>query len=186
MKKHKALVALASVALSFLFAVPVNAQEASKLYYGIQMEELEYRFGDAGEKRLVWDGDAFFGTDELKLRWLGKGELDTALNEFETLENRIVVQFPVSEFFDLKGGARIDTPQGPDRWYAVFGITGLAKQWFEIDADLFIGRTGDLSARLDVEYELLLTNQAQPEFDWISFGRFCQFVDDATHHKYIG
>lgn len=36
---------------------------------------------------------------------------------------------------------------------------GLAPQWFEVDADLFVSETGDGSARLDVEYEGLLTNR---------------------------
>ena len=39
------------------------------------------------------------------------------------------------------------------------GLTGLAKQWIEIDADLFVSDKGDASARLDAEYELLLTNR---------------------------
>ena len=79
--------------------------------------------------------------------------------KFETLENRLVLQAPVSTFFDVKGGVRLDTQKGPDRWYGVLGVTGLAPQWFEIDADFFVSETGDTSARLDVEYELLLTNR---------------------------
>jgi copper resistance protein B len=70
-----------------------------------------------------------------------------------------VVQTPVSDFFDVKGGVRLDTPEGTDRWYGVLGVAGLAKQWFELDADLFVSETGDPSARLDVEYEALLTNR---------------------------
>ena len=92
------------------------------------------------------------------MRWLGEGEYDLDKADFETLENRLVLQIPVSSFFDVKGGVRLDAPKGADRWYGVLGLTGLAPQWFEIDADLFISETGDASARLDVEYELLLTN----------------------------
>jgi copper resistance protein B len=122
------------------------------------LEEFEYRSGDEDEDLLAWNGDAFVGTDELKLRWLGEGEYDLDKADFETLENRLVLQIPVSSFFDVKGGVRLDAPKGADRWYGVLGLTGLAPQWFEIDADLFISETGDASARLDVEYELLLTN----------------------------
>jgi len=129
------------------------------VFYGLQMEELEYRRGDEDENLFAWNGDAFVGTDELKLRWLGEAEYDRKASAFEKLENRLVLQTPISTFFDLKGGARVDTPKGRDQWYGVLGITGLAPQWFEIDADLFVSEDGDLSARLDVEYELLITNR---------------------------
>jgi len=146
--------------LSALAVVPVGAQAQQKglMIYGLQMEQLEYRRGDEGEKVAAWNGDAFVGTDEVKLRWLGQGEYNTKAKLFEKFENRLVLQAPVSDFFDVKGGVRLDTPKGTDRWYGVLGLTGLAPQWFEVDADFFISETGDTSARLDVEYELLLTN----------------------------
>ena len=65
----------------------------------------------------------------------------------------------MSDFFDVKAGVRADTPKGKSRLYGVLGLTGLAKQWIEIDADLFVSDKGDASARLDVEYELLLSNR---------------------------
>jgi len=142
-------------------AIPASsqAQETNLIFYGVQMEELEYRQGDQRESLLVWDGDAFLGTDELKLRWLGKGEYDADGDVLETMENRLVLQKPISDFFDIKAGVRLDSPEGVDRWFGVFGVTGLAPQWIEIDADLFISETGDVSARLDAEYELLITNR---------------------------
>ena len=142
-------------------AIPASsqAQETNLIFYGVQMEELEYRQGDQSENLLVWDGDAFLGTDELKLRWLGKGEYDADGDVLETMENRLVLQKPISDFFDIKAGVRLDSPEGVDRWFGVFGVTGLAPQWIEIDADLFISETGDVSARLDAEYELLITNR---------------------------
>lgn len=142
-------------------AIPASsqAQETNLIFYGVQMEELEYRQGDQSENLLVWDGDAFLGTDELKLRWLGKGEYDADGDVLATMENRLVLQKLISDFFDFKAGVRLDSPEGVDRWFGVFGVTGLAPQWIEIDADLFISETSDVSARLDAEYELLITNR---------------------------
>lgn len=159
MKQKLIMFAWVGAFVSILSASPTWAQQKQLIIYGLQLEELEIRRGDEGEKALVWNGDAFVGTDELKLRWLGEGEYDTAASQFEGLENRLVLQSPISTFFDMKGGVRLDTPKGPDRWYGVLGVTGLAPQWFEIDADLFVSETGDTSARLDVEYELLITNK---------------------------
>jgi len=135
------------------------AQEKHMVFYGLQLEELEYRQGDENEDLIAWNGDAFIGTDEIKLRWLSEGEYDQDAEVFETLENRLLLQAPISTFFDAKGGIRLDAPNGTDRWYGVLGVTGLAPQWFEIDADLFVSENGDMSARLDAEYELLLTNR---------------------------
>ncbi|MEQ9327438.1 MAG: copper resistance protein B [Rhodospirillales bacterium] len=139
--------------------LPAEAQEKGLIFYGIQFEEMEYRFGDESERLFGFDGDAFIGTDELKLRWLGKGEYSFRDNGFEKLENRVVLQKPVSDFFDVKAGFRLDTPEGRDRWYGVLGLAGLAPQWFETDLDLFVSEKGRLSTRLDLEYELLLTNR---------------------------
>lgn len=139
--------------------LPASAQTKSMLFYGLQIEELEYRRGDEKENLFAWNGDAFIGTDEFKLRWLGEAEYDNGAKAFETLENRLVLQMPVSTFLDVKGGVRLDSPMGADRWYGVLGITGLAPQWFEIDADLFVSEKGEASARLDTEYELLITNR---------------------------
>lgn len=140
--------------------VPVTGQAAEgRTYYGFQAEQFEYRLGDENEKRLVWDADAFWGTDELKLRWQGEGERDLDADINEGLENRLVLQTPISDFFDAKAGVRLDTPTGTDRWYGTVGIMGLAPQWIEVDADLFVSETGDGSARLDLEYEGLITNR---------------------------
>ncbi|WP_288349861.1 copper resistance protein B [uncultured Thalassospira sp.] len=141
-------------------AVPGAGQAAEgRTYYGFQAEQFEYRLGDENEKRLVWDADAFWGTDELKLRWQGEGERDLDADINEGFENRLVLQTPISDFFDAKAGIRLDTPTGTDRWYGTVGIMGLAPQWIEVDADLFVSETGDGSARLDLEYEGLITNR---------------------------
>lgn len=151
---------LATLAGLFVaFASPAHAQEKDFVFWGVQLEELEHRWGDEREELAAWNGDAFVGSDEVKLRWLSEGEYDRRESKFERLENRLVVQTPISDFFDLKGGVRLDTPKGESRWYGVLGVTGLARQWVEIDADLFLSEEGDASARLDAEYDIRLTNR---------------------------
>lgn len=135
-----------------------TTSKADEWYYGFQMEELEYRAGEHGEDLAIWDGDAFIGTDELKLRWEGNGEYDLEGDVLEEFTNQFTLQTPISDFWDIKGGVRLDSPDGEDRWFGVIGIQGLAPQWFEVDADLYLSEEGDASASLDVEYELLITN----------------------------
>lgn len=126
--------------------------------WGAQFEELEYRYSDNDEEIGVWDADFFYGTDNFKARLLTSGEYSFEEQAYETLENQLVGQIPISDFFDAKAGIRFDTPEGPDRTYAVLGVAGLAPQWFEIDANFYVSKDGDTSAALDAEYELLFTN----------------------------
>ncbi len=158
------LFSLLSVAL---LPVAVHAQEliddttARKqplTTWGVQFEEFEYRYSDDDEELGAWNADFFYGTDDFKVRWLTKGEYAIEEQAYEGLENQLVGQVPISKFFDAKAGVRFDTPEGPDRTYAVLGVAGLAPQWFEIDANLYVSNEGETSAELDAEYELLLTN----------------------------
>ena len=159
------------VAVSFLASIGVStavtaqemisdttARKQPLTTWGVQFEEFEYRYSDDDEELGVWDADAFYGTDELKLRWISKGEYSLEERAYESLENQLVGQVPISKFFDAKAGVRFDTPEGPDRTYAVLGVAGLAPQWFEVDANLYVSNEGETSAELDAEYELLLTN----------------------------
>ncbi len=141
--------------LAALAAAPAAAA-AEPLFWGVQAERLEYRFGEDADL-LEWDVDAFAGTDELRAVWRSKAEYATADDAFEALENQLRLETPVSEFFNLAAGVSVSTPAGPDRVYGVVGLHGLSPQWFEIDADLFLSDRP--FARLDMEYEALITNR---------------------------
>jgi len=124
--------------------------------WGIQVEQLEYRIGDATDVA-AWDFDALYGTDELKLVWRSEAEYVIEEDGFEKLENQIRLQKPISDFFDAVVGFRADTPKGPDRFSGVIGVKGLAPQWFEVDLDLFV--SDKPFVRFEAEYEALITNR---------------------------
>jgi copper resistance protein B len=152
-------VLLATVALLIaLLSSALLAQEEPPLIYGFRVERLEYRAG-GDTNAYAWDVDGIVGSDEWKLRWQSMAEYAIEGSAFDRLENQLLLQLPISTFFDIKGGVRYDSPKGPDRLYGVLGIQGLAPLWFEIDADLFLSEKGNLSARLDVDYDFLLTNR---------------------------
>ncbi|WP_169566348.1 copper resistance protein B [Sneathiella limimaris] len=146
------------VAFSGTLALTSFAQAEEGYYFGLQIEEFEYRIGEGDSRLAVWDTDSFFGTDELKLRWKSSGEYELEESVLESFSNQLALQTPISDFWDLKGGVQLDSPKGPDRWYGVVGLTGLAPQWIEMDLDFLVSEKGKASAVLDMEYELLLTN----------------------------
>ena len=153
---------LIAIACAVLTAQTVGNEahaEGEPLIYGIQVEQLEYRLGDDTDV-FAWDFDALVGSDELKLVWRSEAEYATEEDGFEKLENQLRLQVPVSTFFDAVAGIRVDTPtldDGDDRISGVIGLHGLAPQWFEIDADLFI--SDKPAFRFEAEYEGLITNR---------------------------
>ena len=156
--KYSQLAGLAGLILpwaSLVQAQPVKQTE--QLIWGVQAEQLEIRALD-DEEVLVWDFDALIGTDELKLVWRSEAEYGLSSDEFESLENQLRLRFPISTFFSGVVGAYAITPEGvPERYAAVVGVKGLAPQWFEIDADLYLSDYSFFS--FEAEYELLLTNR---------------------------
>ena len=128
--------------------------------YGVKFEEFELRHSDDKERILAWDSDAFYGDDELRFHLFSEGEYDTRADVVEGTETQVIVQKPVSEFFDVTAGMRYDTSYDfADRWYGAVGYTGLAPQWFEVDLNLFVSEIGDVSARFEADYELLFVNR---------------------------
>ena len=146
-----------ALGLSLALGALAQNAHAEALQYGIQVEQLEYRSTDE-ENSLVWDFDAFVGSDELKLVWRSEGERAEDSGDLESLENQLRLQMPISRFFDAVAGVYAQTPDNrPERYAAVFGIKGLAPQWFEIDADLYVSDRSFF--RFEGEYEVLLTNR---------------------------
>lgn len=145
---------IAAIAVSLWLSPAAHAEQ---LIWGVQIDQLEYRAGDKDTDVMAWDGDVVVGTDELKFVLRSEGEFETKSDKMEKLETQLRLQKPVSTFFDVVGGIRFDTPDGPDRVHGVVGLHGLAPQWFEIDADLFV--SDHPSFRFEADYEALITNR---------------------------
>ena len=129
---------------------------AEKPIWGFQAELMEYRVAEGGNTA-VWDFDALYGNDEIKLVWRSQGEYALEEDAFETLENQIRLQVPISTFFYAVAGVRAATPVGPDRFSGVIALRGLAPQWFEIDLELFVSDKPQV--RFEAEYQVLFTNR---------------------------
>ena len=149
--------ALAFAALSV--CAPARAEVLDdRWFFATTIERLEYRFGD-GEAIGAWEAEARVGGDIWKFALESEAEYDFGAREWEALENQLIVRRAASEFFDLKGGVRFDSPHGPNRWHFTAGAEGLAPQWVEADLDFFVTPDGKWSASLEAEYEILLTNR---------------------------
>jgi len=123
----------------------------------IMADRLETRRED-GEDNLVWEAQGWIGYDINKL-WLkteGQRNLDT--HDTDDLEWQALWSHAVSPFWDIQAGWRHEVGDGT-RDYAVVGLMGLAPYWFEVDAAAFVSDKGDMSTRLEAEYDLRFTQR---------------------------
>ncbi|MGE0184027.1 MAG: copper resistance protein B [Parvularculaceae bacterium] len=130
---------------------------ASKTYF-VQGDRLEYRSNE-GEPLFLWDAQAWWGGDRNKLWLKTEGEYSFDENAFEEAEVQALWSRAFARYFDVQAGVRHDFAPGDDRTFGVLGIQGLAPYWFEIDTALFVSGDGDVSARIEAEYELMLTQR---------------------------
>ena len=172
---------IGAVALS-LGTLIAGASSAQMATYGVQANQLEYRFGENNEEALAWNFDYIYGTDELKFLFRSTGEMDTATNDFGSLETQLRLQKPISTFFDAVVGLQANTPTNePDRYNLVLAVQGLAPQWFEIEGGLYLSEYS--FGRFEAEYTANLTNRL---FFIPSIEIDMPFVDDIASGQAAG
>jgi copper resistance protein B len=122
----------------------------------VMVERLEARLAaNGGEDGFLWDAQAFYGGDinRFVIKTEGEGEFGGGL---ENAEAQALYSRAIGPFFDLQAGVRVD--DAPDtRAHLVAGIQGLAPYMFELDAALFLSDRGDLTARIEAEYDQRIT-----------------------------
>ena len=65
----------------------------------------------------------------------------------------------VSPWFDVQAGVRQQFGTGPDRTQLALGLQGLAPYLFELDGAAFLSTKGELTARIEAEYEQRITQR---------------------------
>jgi copper resistance protein B len=131
------------------------------------LDELELR-DDDGSRDLAWDATFWAGRTFDKLLVRTEGEKSGGTTERAELE--LLWSGSVARWWDVVAGARADFQPGPSQSWAAFGVRGLAPYRFELEATAYLGDGGDAAARVEAEYELLITPrlilQPQVELNW--------------------
>jgi copper resistance protein B len=157
----------------------LRAEEGASMNYLLLADRLETAFG-GGDDRYAWDLQGWYGGDIHRL-WLkteGEGEPGARV---DAIELQALYSRAISPFFDAQFGIRHDARPDPDRSYLVAGIQGLMPFVFEVDAALFLSDKGDLSGRVETEYDLQVTQRLilQPRIEF-------EFAAQATPELGIG
>jgi len=153
MKKY--LLLLMSI-LVFPGIVTAGEMNDDPLLTMLIVDQLEIRIAD-GENPLVWDAEGWGGQDLHKL-WI-KTDGEYVDGQVDEAELQALYSRAVAPYWDLQLGWRHDFRPSPQRGWLAFGLKGLAPYYFDIDTALFIGDSGRTAARLQVEYEIMLTQR---------------------------
>lgn len=117
--------------------------------------------------QLEWQGGAAGGVNLENTTWIG-GDVNRAWlrAESESEDGRQESTFvhalygrSFTRWWDIVAGVRQDFAPGDPQTWAAVGVQGLAPYWFEVEATGYVGAGGRTQLRLEVEYELLLTNR---------------------------
>lgn len=126
------------------------------IYTYLLFNRLEAWDADPGTGQ-AWEARGWVGTDMHKL-WL-RSEGERVRGHTESADIEVLYGHPVSRWWDVVAGVRHDVAPGADQDFAAIGVTGMAPYKFEIEATAYIGTSGQTAARVEAEYELLLTNR---------------------------
>jgi copper resistance protein B len=138
--------------------LPALAMEGhgDMLIWQFTMDQLEQRW-HKGEDSTNWKSDGFIGGDVSKLRLKSEGSISDS--RLDDLEVQALYSVMVHDFWDFQAGIRQDFRPNPQTTHLAIGFQGLAPQFLEVDAQAFLSERGDVTARLDVETDLLLTQK---------------------------
>jgi copper resistance protein B len=106
--------------------------------------------------QIAFDTKGWVGTDLNRFWFWAEGDRDGG--RVRDAEVHALYGRRISPWWDLVGGIRQDFRPGTAHTWGAVGIQGLAPYWFDIEATAYVGVEGRVQARIEVEYELLLTN----------------------------
>jgi copper resistance protein B len=157
------------------FSSPVAAQRGIELMdrrtFVFLMAD-EFEISDVnGANDFVWDLDLSVGGDFHKFWFKTRGEHSD--KDPDESEVQILYSKAILPFWDLQAGMRRVLEPGDERNWAAFSIRGLARNFFDVEAELFLAEGDQSSLRIKGEYELFITQRLilSPEVEIVSYGR---------------
>ena len=133
-----------------------HATHGDMLTGTLMAERLELRITD-GHEAYLWDLQGWYGGDINKfvIKSEGEGEFGEAIEDAEV---QALWGHAIGPFFDLQAGVRLDL-EPETRSHLVLGVQGLAPYMWHVDSAVFLSDRGDLTARLEGEYDQKITQR---------------------------
>lgn len=121
----------------------------------VKMDKLEIL--DDKENTIKWDGSIWIGYDLNKISLYSEGERTS--EGLENSRNELLYTRAILPYWDIQAGIAYDRNANASREWAEVALSGLAPYYFETRAAVLFNAEGNLGLRLDMEYELLLTQK---------------------------
>jgi copper resistance protein B len=129
------------------------------------------RIGSDNGSATAWKWSASAGGDFDKIVLRSEGEY--AEGAFERSDAEALWSHAIAPYWDAQLGARHDFGDSTARNWAAFGVQGLAPYWLEIGATAYIGNSGRTALRVEIDYDLSLTQRLilQPRAEINAYGQ---------------
>ncbi len=136
--------------------LPGHAIHDKQLNSFFLLDQFEYQDADEGSA-LNWDASGWIGGDIDRLWLRSEGERTNGVTEDAELQ--ALWGHSIGPWWDVVTGVRQDFKPGSAQTWGAFGIQGMALYAFEAEATAFIGENGQTAARLEGDYDILLSNR---------------------------
>jgi len=139
---------------------------------GIQSFTLFDRLETSGAgNSMAWNGRAWIGGDTNRI-WL-RSEGSRVDGQIESADLEVLAGHSVAPWWDVVAGIRHDFHPGPAQDFVAIGMQGVAPYKIAVDATAYVGQGGQTAARLDLEYDSLLTHRLilQPHLEVNVYGQ---------------
>ncbi|WP_231701589.1 copper resistance protein B [Halopseudomonas xinjiangensis] len=137
-------------------AIQGHTVHDKKPYAFLLFDQLEYQNADEGSA-LAWELGGWWGGDIDRVWLRSEGERTNGITE--EAEVHVLWGHAVGPWWELVGGVRQDFKPGSPQTWAAVGLQGMALYGLEVEATAYLGEGGQTAARLEAEYDVLLTNR---------------------------
>lgn len=147
-----------------------NPIRDTRVYVHGLFSQLEDRSNGNGSY-FRWDGDLWAGNDWNKvfLKTEGRYDQDGRGQVMDGL-HQLLYDRPISRYFDIQAGVRLDLDNGTSRTWAALGVQGLAMDFWNVSAAVYASDEGHYAFRANLYYDLYVTQrlalQPQLETNW--------------------
>lgn len=121
------------------------------------LDRLEVWDADEEGTGIGWEALSWIGTDINRVWLRSEGERVDGTTESADVE--VLYGRAIARWWDLVAGVRQNFGEGPSQTFAGIGVIGLSPYKFEVEATAYVGESGQTAARLEAEYDTLITNR---------------------------
>jgi copper resistance protein B len=124
--------------------------------FQVLFDQLEWQFvhGEPGSR---WDSRSWIGGDVHRI-WV-RTEGDAVDGILDAAEAQVLYGRAVSPWWDVVAGVRFDARPKPSHTWFAAGIQGMAPQFLDVQATMYVGTSGHVAARVEVEHDMHVTQR---------------------------